>query len=219
MADFILHNYFRSSTSFRVRIALTLKGINYDYKAVNLLKGEQHSSEYKKINPIGGVPTLIHKGKIIPDSYAIIEYLEETIPQPALLPKEAYLRARVRQVCEIVNSAIHPLGNLRITQYLEKKLGFTAEQKENWIQHWAYAGLDALEANLKEFSGKYSFGDEVTMADIFLIPQIITCQRFKVDMTNYPTLMKIFENCMKHEAFIKAHPFRQPDTPDEMRIS
>lgn len=218
MAEFILHNYFRSSTSYRARIALNYKNIPFEYKAVNLLKKEQHSPEYKKLNPIGGVPTLIHNGKIIPDSYAIIEYLEEIHPTPALLPKDAYTRARVRQVCEIINSSMHPMGNLRVLSYFETVKNYTQEQKEEWSQHWWHLGLEALEKNLQEFKGTYCFGEQVTMADIFLVPQIVTCQRFKTDTSKYTTVMKIFENCQKLEAFAKAHPFRQLDTPEEMKI-
>jgi maleylacetoacetate isomerase len=218
MAEFILHNYFRSSTSYRARIAMNLKNLSYEYTAVNLLKAEQLSAEYKKLNPIGGVPTLIHNGKIIPDSVAIIEYLEELYPSPALLPKDAYTRARVRQVCEIVNSSMHPMGNMRVLSYLEKTKGYTQEQKEEWFQEWAYRGLDAIEKNLQEFAGTYSFGENVTMADVFIIPQVVTCQRFKTDVAKYPIITKVFNNCQKIEAFSKAHPFRQPDTPEEMRI-
>lgn len=213
MAEFILHNYFRSSTSYRARIALNLKNIPYEYHAVNLLKGEQQAPEYKKLNPIGGVPTLIHNGKVIPDSYAIIEYLEEIHPTPALLPKDVYTRARIRQVCEIVNSAMHPMANLRVLNYLEKTHGYNLEQKEQWAQHWGYLGLEAVEKNLQEFAGTYSFGDTVTMADIFIIPQVVTCQRFKMDTTKYPLITKVFDNCQKLDAFIKAHPSKQLDTP------
>ncbi len=218
MAEFILHNYFRSSTSYRVRIALNYKNIPFKYEAVHLLKDEHYLPEYRKLNPIGGVPTLIHNGKVIPDSYAIIEYLEEIAPTPPLLPKDAYLRARVRQVCEIVNSSMHPLGNLRVLRYLEETVGYTQEQKEAWAQHWGHSGLDALEKNLHAFAGTYCFGDNVTMADIFLIPQIVTCLRFKVDTEKYKLLMSIFQNCQKLEPFTKAHPFRQPDTPEENRL-
>jgi maleylacetoacetate isomerase len=218
MAEFVLHNYFRSSTSFRVRIALNLKNIPYEYKAVNLLKAEQHTPEYRKLNPIGGLPTLIHNGKIIPDSYAITEYLEEIAPTPALLPKDAYTRARIRQVCEIINSSMHPMGNLKTLKYMEQTHGYTQEQKEQWAQHWYTQGLEALEKNLKEFAGSYCFGESITMADVFLVPQVITCERFKVDMTKYPLLMKIYNNCLKLEAFKIAHPFRQTDTPDDLKI-
>lgn len=218
MAEFILHNYFRSSTSYRARIALNFKGLPFEYKAVHLLKGEQLSPEYRKLNPIGGVPTLIHNGKIIPDSYAIIEYLEEIAPTPALLPKDAYLRARIRQVCEIINSTMHPMGNLRVLRYLEEKNNYNQNQKDEWVQHWGTLGLESLEETLKEFAGLYSFGDNVTMADLFIIPQVVTCQRFKIDTGKYKLLTQIFDNCQKLEAFSKAHPFRQPDTPEENRI-
>lgn len=218
MADFILHNYFRSSTSYRTRIALNIKGLTYEYKAVSLLKGEQHSSEYLKINALGGVPTLIHKGKVIPDSYAIIQYLEEIHPNPPLLPKDPYIRARIRQICEITNSSMHPLGNLRVQQYLEKNHAFTPQDKEAWVQHWYYLSMDALEKTLQEFAGTFCFGEELTMADVFLIPQITTGLRFKVDLAKYPTLKRIYDYCNTLEAFAKAHPFRQADTPAELRI-
>jgi len=217
MAEFILHNYFRSSTSYRARIALNYKNIPFEYKAVHLLKGEQFSPEYRKLNPIGGIPTLIHNGKVIPDSYAIIEYLEEIAPTPPLLPKDPYIRARIRQVCEIVNSSMHPMGNLKVLRHLEETMGYTQEQKDIWVQYWGHIGLDALEKNLQEFAGIYSFGDTITMADLFIVPQIVTCQRFKIDTGKYKLLTKIFDNCQKLEAFVKAHPFRQPDTPEENR--
>jgi len=218
MAEFILHNYFRSSTSYRARIALNIKGVPYEYKAVHLLKGEQLTPEYKNLNPTGGVPTLIHNGKIIPDSYAIIEYLEEILPTPALLPKDPYHRARIRQACEIINSTAHPLGNLKVQTYLEKNHGFTAADKETWAKYWYNHGLEALEKTLQEFAGTYSFGNEVTMADLFLVPQMVTAERFKMDLNAYPTLSKIYANCNKLDAFTKAHPFRQPDTPEDLRI-
>lgn len=219
MSRLVLYNYFRSSTSYRVRIALHLKNLSFEYLPINLLKGEQHSIEYRKINPLGGVPTLVHESKIIPESFAIIEYLEEIFPESPLLPHDAYLRARVRQFCEVINSFMHPMGNLKTLQYLERNHAYTQEQKEQWVQHWAHQGLEVLEKTLQEFAQTYCFGNTVTMADIFLIPQILTCQRFKVDMTNYPTLLKINENCLKLESFKKAHPFRQIDTPAEFKIS
>ena len=218
MTEFILHNYFRSSTSYRARIALNLKSIKYDYKAVHLLKGEQQAPEYLKLNPSGGVPTLIHNGKVIPDSYAIIEYLEEIIPEPALLPQDKYLRARIRQACEIFNSMTHPMGNLRVQTYLEKNHGFAQTEKEHWTKYWYDKGLEAMEKTLAEFAGKYCFGDQVTMADVFLVPQLTTAERFKMDLSKYPTLLKIYQNCNQLEAFQLAHPFRQPDTPAELKI-
>lgn len=219
MSSMVLYNYFRSSTSFRVRIALHLKNLTFEYIPINLLKGEQHSTEYRQINPLKGVPTLAHNGKIIPESFAIIEYLDETFPQFSLLPKDPYLRARIRQFCEIINAFMHPMGNLKTLQYLEKNFNHTSEQKEAWVQHWAAQGLEALETTAAEFSGIYSFGNEVTMADLFLIPQLLTCERFKVDLTPYRTLHMINHNCMKLEAFQKAHPYKQIDTPEEFKIN
>lgn len=217
MASMILYNYFRSSTSYRVRLALHLKNIDFEYRPINLLKHEQRSPEYLKINPLGGVPTLVHNGHYIPESFAIMEYLEEIQPEPALFPKDAYLKARVRQVCEVINSFMHPIGNLKTLQYLEKKHGYTQGQKEEWLQYWAPQGLETLESTLKDFAGSYCFGEQVTMADLFLVPQLLSCQRFNVDTSKYPTLVKINENCLKLEAFKKAHPFAQIDTPEEFR--
>lgn len=217
MSSIVLYNYFRSSTSYRVRLALHFKGLAFEYKPVNLLKGEQHSADYRKINPLGGVPTLVHDNKIIPESFAIMEYLDEVFPSSPLFPKDAYLKARIRQVCEVVNSFMHPMGNLKTLQYLERFHNYSQEQKEAWVQHWTIQGLETLETTLKEFSGAYSFGNEITMADLFLVPQILTCHRFKVDLTKYPTLLRINQNCLDLEAFTKAHPFNQIDTPDEFK--
>lgn len=217
MSSFVLYNYFRSSTSFRARVALNLKNIPFEYKPINLLKDEQQSSEYRKLNPLGGIPTLIHDGKIIPDSMAILEYLEEIQPSPSLFPKDHYLRARVRQVCEIVNASMHPYGNLKVLKYLGEAHSYSQEQKEQWVQKWISQGLEALEKTLPEFTGKYCFGDQVTMADIVLYPQIITCQRFHVDLSKYPTVMKIFANLDQHPMFMKAHFSRQIDTPDDLK--
>ncbi|WP_413586087.1 maleylacetoacetate isomerase [Bdellovibrio sp. HCB274] len=217
MSSFVLYNYFRSSTSFRARVVMQLKGIGFEYKPINLLKDEQHSQEYLKLNPLGGIPTLVHDGKVIPDSMAIIEYLEEIHPSPSIMPKDAFLRARVRQICEIVNASMHPYGNLKVTKYLGQAHGYTQEQKDQWVQKWVIQGLEALEKTLPEFAGKYCFGDQVTMADVVLYPQIITCQRFHVDLSKYPTVMKIFGNLDQHPAFMEAHFSRQIDTPDDLR--
>lgn len=217
MAGLVLYNYFRSSTSYRVRLALHLKDLDFEYKPINLLKNEQRSPEYLKLNPLGGVPTLVHNGKVIPESFAIIEYLNEVFPQNPLLPNDAYLRARIRQVCEIINSFMHPIGNLKTLKYLETKHGYTQEQKEEWMNHWLPQGLETLEGILQEFSGQYAFGNEITMADIFVIPQMLSSNRFKVETSKYKTLTKIYENCKKHPAFQKADPFKQIDTPEEFR--
>lgn len=217
MSSLVLYNYFRSSTSYRVRLALHWKGLDFEYKPVNLLKSEQNSAEYKRINPLGGVPTLIHDGKIIPESFAIIEYLEEVFPRQPLLPDAPYRKARIRQFCEVINSFMHPMANLKTLKYMEAKHGYNQEQKDEWAQHWIKQGLEVLEATAKEFSGAYTFGDEVTMADIFLVPQLLTSQRYKVDISKYPTLLRINENCIALETFQKAHPYVQVDTPNEFK--
>lgn len=217
MSSIVLYNYFRSSTSYRVRLALHHKGISFDYKPINLLKNEQTSEDYLKINPLGGVPTLVHDDKVIPESAAIIEYIEEVFPEPSIFPEDAYMKARVRQVCEVINSFMHPMGNLKTLRYLESRHGYNIEQKNEWAAFWLEQGLEVLEKTLREFSGKYSFGNTITMADFFLIPQMLTCQRYGVDTKKYPTLTKINDNCLKLPAFQTAHPFVQVDTPNELK--
>lgn len=216
-----LYNYFRSSTSFRVRIALELKKLSYEYIPVHLLNngGEQNSEAYKKLNPMGGVPTLVHGTETIGQSYAILEYLDEAFPETAqLLPKDVKLKAHIRQFCQIINADTHAYSNLKTLKYLEKKLMINEDQKNEWNLHWLNEGLTACEKMLEKFHGKYCFGNTITMADAFLVPQLVTAMRFNVDIKTYPTLFKIYENCMNVEAFIKAHPFRQVDTPDDLRI-
>lgn len=219
MADIILYNYFRSSTSYRARIALHYKNIPFKYEAVHLLNngGEQHSPEYLKINPQAEVPSLVHDGKVIAQSMAIIEYLDEVFPQNPLFPKSAVERAQVRQVCENINAFMHPVCNLKITQYLEKKHGYNEQARSEWIQHWSAIGFKAQEEILKKTSGNYCFGNTLTAADLFLIPQMFSARRFNVDLTPYPTLRKIEENCLKLEAFKKAHPLNQVDTPEDLK--
>jgi len=232
MNRLVLYNYFRSSTSFRVRIALELKKLIYEYKPIHLLNngGEQHSSEYKSLNPMGGVPTLVHvtqngDRKIIAQSLAIIEYLDEVFrDNHPLYPQDPYQKALIRQFCEIINADTHSYGNLRTLQYLEKNFNVTEEQKNNWIHHWILIGLQACEDFLTLHNKNSShllfcFGEEITAADLVLIPQIVTAQRFKVPLHSLPTIMKIFNNCMEIDAFKKAHPFRQIDTPDELRLT
>jgi len=218
MEKVILYNYFRSSTSYRVRIALNHKGIQYDYKPIHLLNngGEQHSPEFRRINPQGEVPALVHRGKVIAQSMAIVEYLEEVFPNCPLLPvNDPWARSRVRQICENINSFLHPVNNLKILQYLEAKHGYDLAQKEVWFQHWAQQGLEALEKLIGETHGKFCMGDTLTLADTFLIPQLFSCKRFKVDLSSYSILNKINENCQPLESFKKSHPMMQPDTPKE----
>ena len=220
MNELTLYNYFRSSTSYRVRIALHFKKLAFNYNPVHLVNngGEQHSPEYRKLNPIGEVPTLVHQGKAISQTFAIIEYLDETYPDPPLYPRTPYMRAKIRQFCENINSFMHPLGNLKVLQYLEQKHNYTQTQKDAWVSHWVTQGLKAQEKILQEFSGSYCFGNEVSVADLFLIPQIFSAERFKIDMSAYPKIQAVNAHCLKQEAFRKAHPCRQVDTPTDSKI-
>lgn len=220
MSDFILYNYFRSSTSYRVRIALNLKKISYEYKPIHLLNngGEQNKESYREINPLGGVPALSHKGKFISQSFAIIEYLDEIVPTPQLFPQNPYDKAIVRQICENVNCDIHPLNNLKVLQYLEKNLKVEEEERIKWAQHWIVSGFEATEKILKKTSGEFAFGNSITAADLFIIPQIFTAQRFSVNIEQFPILNSLNKKCLETEAFKLAHPFRQVDTPSELKM-
>lgn len=214
-----LYNYFRSSTSYRVRIALEHKQIKYKYVPIHLLNngGEQNASTYRELNPLGGVPTLQHDNRIISQSFAIIDYLE-IFPQNKLFPDDFYLNAKVRQICENINADIHPLLNLKVQQYLEKNHQFTAEHKLQWMNRWTLEGLSAIETLIKPYAGKYCFGDQITAADVFLVPQIFSAKRFEIDLSPFPLLSKINDNCLLLESFQKAHPYRQIDTPSELKI-
>ena len=178
--------------------------------------GEQNLPEYRKLNPVGGLPTLIHNDKVISQSFAIIQYLDEAFPQTyQLMPQDSYLKAKIRQVCENINADMHPLHNLRLMQYLEKKHSYNQEQKDEWAQKWIHDGLNATEKILTSTAGQYAFGDQVTAADLFIVPQLFSSERFKVDISKYPTLFKINKNCLQLEAFKKSHPANQIDSPKE----
>lgn len=216
-----LYNYFRSSTSYRARIAMELKGLSYEYKPIHLLNngGEQNSEPYRKMNPIGGVPTLVHGELIISQSFAIVEYLNSLVTEPNFFSHDSFINAKIRQFCEIINADTHPLTNLKVMQYLEKNAHFGDAEKKQWIHRWMGDGLRACEKLAEKFSGRFCFGDSPTAADIFLIPQIFSSQRFQVDLSPFPRLQQINKKCLELEAFKKAHPFRQIDTPEDARIS
>jgi len=218
MSDLVLYNYFRSSTSYRARIALHHKCLDFEYKPVHLLNngGEQNSDEYKRLNPAGEVPTLIHKGKAIGQSMAIIQYLDEVFPDNPLFPENSVEKARVIQLSEGINCG-HALTNLKTLQKLQKDHSFTEEQKKEWSKHWLNKILESCEKQIKMTAKTYAFGDQITAADIFIIPQLFSAKRFEVDITRYPLLVKIEENCLKLEAFKKAHPMNQIDTPAEVK--
>ena len=208
-----LHTYFRSSAAFRVRIALNLKGLAYDAVSVHLPRGAHRQPDYAALNPQALLPTLEDAGAQLTQSLAILEYLEETRPQPPLLPKDPVGRARVRSLSLLVACEIHPLNNLRVLQHLKRALGQNEEQVNAWYRHWIADGLEKLEAQLArtEGTGRYSHGDAPTLADCCLVPQIFNAQRYQCDTTAYPTTMRIFAECMKLGAFQNAQPARQPD--------
>ena len=208
-----LHSYFRSSAAFRVRIALNLKGLAYDMAFVHIAKGEHRQPAYGALNPQALVPTLDIDGNMLTQSLAIIEYLEETHPQPPLLPKDAAGRARVRSLAMLIACEIHPVNNLRVLQHLKRALGQSEEQVNAWYRHWIADGLAKFEAQLAgtKGSGRFSHGDAPTMADCCLVPQVFNAQRYKCDTAAYPATMRVFAECMKLEAFDRAQPSKQPD--------
>lgn len=211
-----LHSYFRSSASYRVRIALALKGLPYDYMPVHLVKGEQHSKHYSGISPSGLVPTLItNDGEALGQSMAIIEYLDEVHPNPPLLPTRPSERAHVRSLAQAIACDIHPLNNLRVLQYLTQQLKVDDESKKNWYHHWVRLGLETIERELQKSPVSiYCFGDTPTMADCFLVPQIFNAQRFEVNISDLQRIINIHEACMALPAFQKAHPSSCPDAVD-----
>jgi maleylacetoacetate isomerase/maleylpyruvate isomerase len=220
MNNLVLYNYFRSSTSYRVRIALNYKNLDYTYKPIHLLKdgGEQNQEPYRQLNPIGGVPTLTHNGKSISQSMAIVEYLDEAFPQQKLFPTDIYLKNKTRQICEIINADIHPLQNLKVMKFLTDQFQLSEEQKNLWLKNWIESGLKAVEKTILEFyTQHFCMGSQVTAADMFLIPQLFSARRFNANVNAFPTLLKIEEKCLSLPAFQKAHPFCQIDTPDEFR--
>jgi len=208
-----LYTYFRSSAAFRVRIALNLKGLDYRAHTIHLRKGEHRAADYLAVNPQGLLPTLIVDGHRLTQSLAILEYLEERHPQPALLPADALGRARVRALSDLVACEIHPLNNLRTLEYLRNRLGQDEAGIATWYRHWIADGLAKLEAALTQDggTGNYCHGDQPTIADCCLVPQIFNARRFDSDLTPFPTTMRTFEACMKLDAFQRAQPSAQPD--------
>ena len=210
-----LYSFWRSSAAFRVRIALNLKGMNYEIIPVHLSKngGDQLGEEYSKKNPNRLVPFLEDGEKSIHQSLAIIEYLEEIQAEPALLPKLAIDRAWVRSVAMDIASEIHPINNLRVLRYLIKKLGISTESKDEWYGHWIKVGLESVEKQLSLDSrvGKFSYGNQPGLIDVCLVPQLFNALSAKVDVKPYPTLMRIFHECMTLPAFIDASWEKQID--------
>lgn len=208
-----LYTYFRSSSSFRVRIALNLKGLDYEPEFIHLVKGEQSSDKYRELNPQGLVPALEVDGDIITQSSAIIEYLEECYPDPPLLPTGVLARARVRAMVSLVLAEMQPLNNLAILHYLKSPLGHDQEEVDAWYAQWVARGFTALEAMVGRYGGVggYCYGGNITMADVFFYPQIWNARRFNCDMTPYKNLQRIEEKLSGNEAFKNALPENQPD--------
>jgi maleylacetoacetate isomerase len=207
-----LYNYFRSSASYRVRIALALKGLDYDYLPVHLAKNEQLDPAYSAVSPTGLVPLLIDGPHHINQSLAIIEYLEETHPQPPLLPSEPAQRARVRALALDVACEIHPLNNLRVLRYLVGDLKLSEDDKNRWYRHWVEQGLSAVERQLESPStGRFCHGDTPTLADVVLVPQIFNAKRFNCQLSHVPKVMQVFDACMQIEAFANTQPSHCPD--------
>ena len=211
-----LHNYFRSSASYRVRIALALKGLRYEYVPVHLARGEQHADGYAALSADKLVPLLEVDGQRISQSMAIIEYLDETRPEPALLPPDALGRARVRALAQSVACEIHPLNNLRVLKYLVKELKADEEAKNTWYRHWVREGLENFERQLTQLHAQqgtatFCYGHTPTLADCCLVPQVFNAQRFDVSLDGLPRTMAAFEACMALPAFQQAHPSQCPD--------
>jgi len=210
----LLYGYWRSSSSYRVRIALNLKGIGYRQQAVHLLRegGEQHRADYRAVNPLGLVPALVHGATTVVQSVAICEYLEESFPQPALLPADAAGRARVRAIAQTIACEIQPLNNLSVMGYLGDALGQDKVAISDWYRHWIARGFTAIEGWLADAAtGAFCHGEAPTLADCFLVPQVYNAERFDCDLSPYPRLMRIAQNCRALEAFRLAAPENQPD--------
>jgi maleylacetoacetate isomerase/maleylpyruvate isomerase len=207
-----LYNYFRSSASFRVRIALALKQLPFDYVPVHLLKGEHKKPEFAALSADTFVPVLEDAGQQLSQSLAIMEYLEEVYPEPALLPADPVARARVRALALSVACDIHPLNNLRVLKYLVRELKVSEDSKNEWYRHWCREGLRAVDRQLSRWGGTaYCVGDTPTVADCCLVPQVFNAQRFDVSLDDMPRVRAVFDLCMQHPAFQAADPARCPD--------
>lgn len=206
------YDYYRSTAAYRVRIALNLKGLVYCQSPVNLRAGEQSQPAYRGLNPQRFVPTLeTEDGRLLRQSLAICEYLEEAYPRPALLPTEVMGRARVRALAQLIACDVHPLNNLRVLQYLDIELGAGDDQQKTWYHHWIHEGFRALESMLAADpqTGRYCHGDQATLADLCLVPQVFNANRFGVDLGDYRNIRRINAACLELEAFDRARPERQ----------
>lgn len=212
-----LHSYWRSSAAYRVRIALNLKGLAYETVPVHLVRegGEQHAEAFRELNPQGLVPVLLHGSRVLRQSMAIIEYLDETWPTPPLLPATARDRARVRGLAQAIACEVHPLNNLRVLQFFEHEWNVPQPEREEWVRHWIAEGFAGFERMLADnpSTGGFCEGDVPSMADCLLVPQVYNAQRFGLDLEPYPTIRRINAACLALPAFDAARPERQPDAP------
>ena len=210
-----LYSYWRSSAAYRVRIALNLKGMPYETLPVHLARGEQHQAPYSDLNPQELVPVLLHGSRILRQSMAIMEYLDETWPTPPLMPTTARDRQRVRALAQMIACDIHPLNNLRVLQFFENTWNVPQAERDAWVRHWMQVGFEALEDTLADnpSTGTFCDGEMPTMADCCLVPQVYNAVRFGVDLAPYRTIRRINEACLALEAFEAARPENQPDAP------
>ncbi|XP_070520735.1 probable maleylacetoacetate isomerase 2 [Cardiocondyla obscurior] len=209
----ILYSYWRSSCSWRVRIALNFKEVSYEIRPIDIVKGngEQHSDEFSQINPMKKVPALHIDNLTLIESMNILEYLEETRPNPRLMPTDPVKRARAREICEVIVSGIQPLQNVSLLKHIEDK------RKREWPKYWITRGFTAVEKLLSSSAGKYCVGDEITLADCCLVPQIYNARRFNVNLEPFPTILKVDHHLENHPAFTATHPRNQPDCPPDMK--
>ncbi len=210
-----LYSYYRSSAAYRVRIALNLKKLPYDYVAVNLLEKEQKAAPYLGRNPQGLVPALeTDDGELLAQSLAIVEWLDEQYPEQPLLPADPMQRAHVRSLALNIACDVHPLNNIAVLDYLRNSLDATAPQVHDWYCHWVWRAFDAVEKTLAQTGGTFCFGDTPTLADLFLVPQLYNADRFKVPTERFPEIRRVNDHCLTLPAFAGAHPSKQPDSAD-----
>ena len=212
-----LYGYYRSSASYRLRIILNFKGLDWEYEAVNLLKGEQKAEKYRAMNPLGLVPVLDTGEAVLAQSPAIAEFIEEKYPHPALLPPDPTGRARVREMVHSIGCEIHPLQNLGVLLHLKETYSLDDAAVQAWGRKWIDRGFSAFETLALERTsdGQYSYGDSLTLADVWMIPQLYNAHRFEMDLTPYPTIVAIDEHCQTLDGVAAAHPLNQPDAPSE----
>lgn len=212
-----LYGYWRSSASYRVRIALNLKGLAYEHRSVHLVKGEQNSEQFKTLNPQGLIPLYVEKmaekSFVLAQSLAIIDYLDNRYPQSPLLPNSLQRRAQIKSLAQIIACEIHPLDNLRVLQYLEKTLDVAPEKKMNWYRHWINTGFTALESQLPQLldNQPFSLGEQAGYLEALLVPQVYNARRFACPLDNFPCITRLVDACNKLPAFIQAAPENQPD--------